>query len=181
MPGPNIQEDLGMKNISQKGFTLIELLVVVLIIGILTAIALPQYEKAVHKARFAENLVRAKRLEQAADLYILENSYPTGNTDIDFAENDPELMSGLTYNEDQKVYVSKYGKYHVGYKLEPFSSGVSWMANYYNADGTRLVELWGFRSSNSAEWERNCFYEENIGKALCNSLISLGYNVDEGF
>ena len=71
-----------MKN--KKGFTLLELLVVVLIIGILAAIALPQYKVAVGRAKFAtlKNDVRA--IKNALDRYYLaNNNYITNLDDLD--------------------------------------------------------------------------------------------------
>ena len=57
----------------KKAFTLIELLVVVLIIGILAAVALPQYQKAVDKSRVATILPLMRRWADAYALYKLEH------------------------------------------------------------------------------------------------------------
>ena len=56
----------------KQAFTLIELLVVVLIIGILAAIALPQYEKAVEKSRIAEAKLNLNTMKRNYELCVLE-------------------------------------------------------------------------------------------------------------
>ena len=76
---------------NKKGFTLIELLVVVLIIGILAAIALPQYFRAVERSRAAEALSIMGSLGSALERARLTDpgsAFPTslGVLDIEFAK-----------------------------------------------------------------------------------------------
>ncbi len=59
---------------AQKGFTLIELMIVVAIIGILAAIAIPQYQQYTTKAKFAEVVSTAESYKSAVALCSQENA-----------------------------------------------------------------------------------------------------------
>ncbi len=65
-----------------KGFTLIELLVVVLIIGILAAVAFPQYQKAVEKSKASVVMQNLTNLQPAIDLYVFAHGNPGNDIDI---------------------------------------------------------------------------------------------------
>lgn len=59
----------------KKGFTLIELLAVVLIIGILTAVAMPQYRRSVERTRVAEALQMLPAIFDARERLVTENGW----------------------------------------------------------------------------------------------------------
>lgn len=158
----------------KKAFTLIELLVVVLIIGILAAIALPQYEKAVHKSRFAEALVRIKSLRDAVELYILENGYPTSN--VDLIEMYSDLQNGLTANPDEDfLYAAQYTAYRAY-----CGSSACYVRAYYNDQrppqgdlvAYDLVDAGMDLSKSTGQWTQRCLYnawsKPSLGKVLCD-------------
>jgi len=58
----------------KKGFTLVELLIVIIIIGILATMAVPQYQKMVNRAKWAEAVSLVDTLKTAENLYYAENS-----------------------------------------------------------------------------------------------------------
>ena len=97
----------------KKGFTLIELLVVVLIIGILSAVALPQYNKAVAKSRLTQVMTVVKSLKDAQEIYYMAN----GTYTQDYDALDIQIPSGgqsagggiINYTDKNGTLLYKYG------------------------------------------------------------------------
>ena len=104
-----------MKN---QAFTLIEVLVAILIIGVLAAIAVPQYQKAVEKARLLQNISTVRALYDALERYRLVNdSYPPypnagggGSVDISYFNNilDISIQSTEKVNYYPHMFIKQH-------------------------------------------------------------------------
>ena len=122
---------------NNKAFTLIELLVVVLIIGILTAAAVPQYNKAVLKSRYTQLLTSVDSIAKAQEVYYLQNGkygdlasldifLPASNTykiGWDSNENAPAVSGWLLpYSNLRYIHYLEHGTVHTKRRCRAFYS-----------------------------------------------------------
>ena len=96
------------KQQTRRGFTLIELLIVVLIVAILAAIAVPQYQKAITKTRYIQAMTLGRKIAQAQQMYKLTNGSYAGR----FDKLDIEMPSPTSSRQDSETmeyYFYKWG------------------------------------------------------------------------
>ena len=105
----------GFTQIKRGGFTLIELLVVVLIIGILAAVAVPQYNKAVWKSRAAEAYTNLKTLKNALDVCELEHGRLTDENKAEHPCFNTENLNVQIGVGETQSFVTDSFDYYIGH------------------------------------------------------------------
>ena len=159
----------------KKGFTLIELLVVVLIIGILSAVALPQYQKAVDKVRVSELFAIVKNLKEQQEVFYLANGYYADTCE----EMGADLPAGFVDDpEDSRAgyYILEKGNFKLKISClnGPFPKEVEgrvfgW-AQITSVKGVNIESFFDHITDSSQAGRSFCYANNPQGVDICKSL-----------
>lgn len=156
----------------KKAFTLIELLVVVLIIGILSAIALPQYTAAVEKSRASEALLN---LKHAQDIFSIDRYETGGNVAQMSLPKDILELSGGSWNTAGNTYCTN--------KFVYYFAQVNMMATRCTPKASCDVScadspVYKLEVNNPYSGAaKSCWYYNELGKRVCTGMQ--GFSVFE--
>ena len=154
----------------KKGFTLIELLVVVLIIGILSAVAMPQYTKTVEKARISEAVTTISYIKKQMEFRWMECG---GDEECMAGLSDYLELTGGTW-ETGVDYITKNFIYSIDYSISADSAKGDYGLGYTAGSS------WGELIDIIHNEKPYCEGYTEYGCEICRSMKGQGFEIPTG-
>lgn len=142
----------------KKGFTLIELLIVMVIVGVMVAVALPQYQRSMERGRAMEGLANVRAAaEQLAAYYLVHGGLPELNT---FLSRDLLKNNDFAFPTVQPV-AGETDRYTVRLDRKSGKGWSYWFIATFVPDGILKIEC-----NDSSNGAGDC---ETLGFTTCTS------------